>query len=92
MPTVAFSLEEILDALNKFHQRATYGAVGGLLDRNPQNVMSRSSRDPRHSWVVNQETRMPSGYRKTEIHPDIIERAKVITSAEELEAWLRNPS
>jgi hypothetical protein len=92
MPTVAYSLEEILDALDRFHQRATYGAVGGLLDRNPQNVMSRSPRDARHSWVVNQETRMPSGYRKTEIHPDIIERAKVITSPEELEGWLRNPS
>lgn len=92
MPAVAFSLEEILDALNRFHQRATYGAVGGVLDRSPQNVMSRSPRDARHSWVVNTETRMPTGYRKTEIHPDIIERAKVLTTPEELEGWLRNPS
>jgi len=92
MPTVAYSLEEVIDTLNRFHQRATYGAVGGLLDRNPRNIMSRSPRDPRHSWVVNQERGKPTGYRKTEIDPDIIERARVITSPEELQVWLRNPS
>jgi hypothetical protein len=49
-------------------------------------------RDPRHSWIVNQETRLPTGYSKDQINPDIIIRERVLSSAEDLEAWMRDPS
>jgi len=86
----AYSLDAILDELNRYHQRATYGAVAALVDRPALYLMGGQPRDERHSWVVNQDTRMPSGYSKTETHPEIISRATVL-SAEELERWLRDP-
>lgn len=92
MHMVGYSLDAILDALNHFHQRATYGAVAALVDRPPPYLMGGRPRDRRHSWVVNQDTRMPTGYSKEEIHPEIISRATVLSSAEELEHWLRDPA
>jgi hypothetical protein len=54
--------------------------------------MGGSPPDERHSWVVNQATRMPSGYSREEIHPEIISRATVLSSPEELEHWLQDPA
>ncbi len=85
-------LDQILDALNRHHQRATYGAVAGLVGAVPRAVMSGRKRDWRHSWVVNEETGKPTEYSDLRIHPSLTEKAHVISSAEELERWLRDGS
>lgn len=92
MPAPPRTLDGILDQLDRFHQRATYGAVAALTDRPAQYLMNGRPRDPRHSWVVNHETRLPTGYFKDQIHPDIISRERILSSAEDLETWLRDPS
>ena len=92
MPTQTLSLDSILDLLDRFHQRASYGAVAGLIDRPPHYLMTGRPRDPRHSWVVSQDTWLPTGYFKDQVHPDIISRERVLLSVEELESWLQNPS
>jgi len=92
MPTQTQSLDSILDLLDRFHQRASYGAVAGLIDRPAQYLMNGQLRDPRHSWIVSQDTWLPTGYFKDQIHPDIISRERVLLSVEELESWLQDPS
>ena len=37
MPTM--TLDQIIDALDRSHQRATYGAVGSLLGQAPRTLM-----------------------------------------------------
>jgi len=92
MPAPPYSIDAILDQLDRFHQRATYGAVAALIDRPPHYLLNGRPRNPRHSWVVNQETRLPTGYFKDQIHPDIITRERILSSAKDLETWLRDPS
>lgn len=87
-----YSLDAILDLLNEFHQRATYGAVAALVDRPAHYLMGGRPRDHRHSWIVNQDTRLPAGYSEEERHPFLTERDAVISSPEELEHWVENPS
>lgn len=92
MADAAYTLDQILDLLDRFHQRATYGAVAELIDRPAHYLMSSRPRDPRHSWIVNQETRLPTGYSKDQVHPEIISRERVLSSAGDLASWLREPS
>jgi len=82
------TLDSVLDALNRHHQRATYGAVAGLLGKNPRSLLQGRERDWRHSWVVNQDTGMPSEYASPMIHPGIAEHAHILETQDELEAWL----
>jgi len=92
MKTQTHSLDTILDLLHRFHQRATYGAVAELIDRPAQYLMNGRPRDPRNSWIVNQDTWLPTGYFNDQVHPDIISRDRVFLSPEELETWLQDPS
>ena len=92
MPTQTYSLDAILDELERFHQRATYEAVAALIGRPPHYLTNAPPRNSRHSWVVNDATGQPTAYFADQIHPDITSRARVLSSAEELENWLRDPS
>jgi hypothetical protein len=87
-----YSLDEILDQLDRYHQRATYGAVGRLVDRPAAYLMAGRPRDHRHSWVVNQDTHLPTGYTEEQMHPALQSRDEVIRDPDELAHWLRNPS
>ena len=82
-------LDEILDLLNRHHQRATYGAVGAIVNRPASFLMGGRPRDHRHSWIVNQETELPTGYGPEHKHPELRSRAKVLKTSQELESWLR---
>jgi hypothetical protein len=82
-------LDDVLDLLNRHRQRATYGAVGAVVDRPPTFLMSGRPRDHWHSWVVNQETGLPTGYSDDEMHPELRSSDEVLRLPEELEAWLR---
>lgn len=87
------SLGIILRELDSAKQRATYGAVGGLLGRLPRSVMGRLPKTPKHSWVVRADTLEPSGYSKAQMHPDLRRNAHVINTPAELRDWLdRKPS
>jgi hypothetical protein len=82
------SLDQILDVLDRHHQRATYGAVGDLLSRPARSVMLGRPRDARHSWVVRKADGAPTGYGPSEQHPALRSRPEVLASGQELRAWL----
>ena len=86
MPTM--TLDQIIDALDRSHQRATYGAVGSLLGQAPRTLMKGRERDRRHSWIVNNKTGEPTGYDPDLLHPDLRERDTVIETKEELGRWI----
>jgi hypothetical protein len=46
---VGLSLDDIVDRLDKYRQRATYGAVGGLLGRDPFTLFNGYPFTPRNS-------------------------------------------
>jgi hypothetical protein len=85
------NLDRILDLLNAHQQRATYGAVADLLGTNAQSVMQGRRRDRRHSWVVNQKSRLPTAYSESEMHPALLSRPYVLTTSTELRDWLADP-
>ena len=82
------SLDQILDTLDRNHQRATYGAVAAVLGKAPRTLMGGRERDQRHSWVVSRKNGQPSGYETQQMHPDLLANARVIESREELERWI----
>jgi hypothetical protein len=82
------SIDQVLDLLNKHHQRATYGAVAELVGGHARTLLQGRKRNWRHSWVVNQETGLPTEYPSGMIHPAIAERPGILSSAEELGRWL----
>ena len=87
----AYSLDEVLDLLDRYHQRATYGAVGAVVDRPPYFLMAGRPCDTRHSWVVSQKTHLPTGYCEKDMHPRLRDRTEVLRTFEELSTWLRGP-
>ncbi|MEO8032404.1 MAG: hypothetical protein ABJC74_04165 [Gemmatimonadota bacterium] len=84
------SLKNTLELLNKFHQRATYGAVAELVGRTPQTVLQGCPRNWLHSWVVNQQTGEPSGYPSGKVHPSLGEHSEILRTGEALAAWLES--
>lgn len=91
MRTTAWTLDEVIALLARHHQRATYGAVAGVVDRPPAFLMGGLPRDHRNSWVVNQETHLPTGYTPEQMDPALFERSEVITIAAALSQWLERP-
>jgi hypothetical protein len=83
------TMDQILDALDQSHQRATYGAVAALLGEQPRTLMKGRDRDRRHSWVVSRKNGEPTGYEPTQVHPSLKEREQVIDSKDDLVKWLR---
>jgi hypothetical protein len=84
------AFDEILDLLYRHRQRATYGAVGAVVDRLPRYLMGGRPRDHRHSWIVNHLTGLPTGYGPDDIHPELLSRPEVLRTSRQLEDWLRD--
>ena len=63
-----FTMDQIIDALDRGHQRATYSAVAALLDMPPRLLMQGRERDQRHSWVVSRRSGAPTGYKIGRAH------------------------
>jgi hypothetical protein len=82
------TLDHILDALDRGHQRATYGAVAAFLGEGPRTLMKGRTRDQRHSWVVSSQNNEPTGYTPDQMHPALLEHEQVLKNKEELERWL----
>ncbi len=85
------SIDSIVEQLDRFRQRATYGAVAAVLNRSPRNLMSGRSRSQRDSWIVSNKDGLPTGYEPDQVHPEIKSREQVLRSGDELESWLENP-
>jgi hypothetical protein len=81
-------MDQILDALDRARQRATYGAVAAAIGAAPRTLMSGRERDQRHSWVVSRKNGQPTGYEAEQLHPDLMRSERVIETREELEKWL----
>ena len=77
----------ILRELNAAKQRATYGAVGGLLGRLPRSVMQGLAKNAAHSWGVLSGTEEPSGYHPAQLGPALHRNPHVIREAAELKQW-----
>lgn len=88
---VAHTIDSILEQLDAFHQRATYGAVAGALELSPRSLMTGRERDQRSSWIVSRQSGQPTGYAPDQIHPELTSRDRVLNNADELRAWLANP-
>jgi hypothetical protein len=84
------TFDDILDLLDRHRQRATYGAVGAVVDRLPRYLMGGRPRDHRHSWIVNHLTGLPTGYGPEDMHPELKSRPDVLHTSQQLEDWLRD--
>ena len=95
MTTVAtstdYTVDSILDQLDRFHQRATYGAVAGVVGSSARSLMSGRQRNQRSSWIVNRKDGKPSGYEPNDTHPDIGERERILATPDALRSWLEDP-
>lgn len=88
----SLTIDSIIDQLDRFQQRATYGAVAGVLNLSPRNLMTGRSRSQRESWIVSYGTGLPTGYSLDQVHPEIGSREQILRSAKDLSAWLESPS
>ena len=86
------TIDSILDHLEQYHQRATYGAVAALVNSSPRSLMSGRERDHRSSWIVSRRDGRPTGYAEEQMDPSLGERERILSTPEELRAWLRDPS
>src|SRR5271157_980864 len=75
------TLDRILDVLQHHRQRATFGAVAGALGREPLNLFDGYPRTPRTAWVVSKGTGQPTGQKQSELPPDLLTNAHVITTS-----------
>jgi len=85
-------IDRIVALLEKHAQRATYGAVAGLVGRIAGSLMQGRDKSPRNSWVVSSKTGLPTGYAPTQMHPRLESKSTVLDSSEELAAWIRAQS
>jgi hypothetical protein len=96
-----WTLNDIVRLLNKHHQRATYGAVAGVLDVAARGVMTGRTPCHQDSWVVAKTTSRktgsrrgwPTGYANAQIHADCLRQiqhnpAILIDDPDDLEQWL----
>ena len=83
------SLEQVVDVLNRYHVRATYGAVAACLGHTPMFLMTGIERAPRYSWVVNQDNYKPTGYTPEQTHPELEKNKLVLRNESELRDWLQ---
>lgn len=84
-------VEAVLDLLNRYAVRATYGAVAAHTGAgNVRTFMTAFPKEARYSWVVSaQPPHEPTGYPESAWHPDLKKNAMVLSDARELAAWVR---
>jgi hypothetical protein len=87
-----YTLDSIIEQLDTYHQRATYGAVAGVVNTAPRTLMQGRERDQRDSWVVNRQTGEPTGYAPEQLHDSLTERDTILSTPESLRRWLEDPS
>jgi hypothetical protein len=86
MPDV--TLDDIVERLDRYRQRATYRAVAGLLNREPLTLFDLYDFTPRNSWVVSSSTGTPTNYQPTPLHSDLRSNPEIIRNKDALRSWL----
>jgi hypothetical protein len=89
-------LDDIVAKLNERKQRATYGAVAGILGVLPRGLMGGRQRNQKYSWVVAKTGSgrgRPTGYTNEQIHPDCLRQIRdrldnLIEDSARLRRWL----
>jgi hypothetical protein len=92
------NLRGVVARLDAQKQRATYGAVAGLVGVLPRGLMGRRPKGIEYSWVVAGTTAKglrrgrPTGYTIDQIHPDCYRQIRagddnIIDSPEALREW-----
>ena len=83
--------QDIIAKLARYKQRATYGALAGLVGGLPLSVMKGLPKTAQNSWIVSAATGEPTGYAPHERAPELLSRDHVIKTPDALLAWLRSP-
>jgi hypothetical protein len=91
-------LDEIVTKLDERKQRATYGAVAGILGASPRSLMAGRPRSPKYSWVVaktGSRRGWPTDYTNEQIHPDCLRQIRdcsgsIIEDPEALTQWFKS--
>ena len=86
------ALDHLLDTLHTHRQRATEAAVAEFVGVGTQELLAGRPREARHCWIVNRVTHLPSGWRRDDWHPELRVKPVVLSTLEQLDDWLRNPS
>jgi len=82
---MSYTIDDILEALNKHQIRATYSAVAALLGVHQRRVSQLlGNRRPFASWVVAKSTGMPTGYLKANLHKELQSNPNVIGNPDDL--------
>lgn len=84
-------VEQVTHVLRNNKQRATYGAVGGLIPWPPQSLgRLLGERNSTHSWVVNAKTGKPTRYDASEMDPQLTNhlRDPIIRTTQELARFI----
>jgi hypothetical protein len=94
------TLDDIINLLSSHHQRATYGAVAGVLDMAANGLVNGRPRSHKDSWIVAKTDNKsgsregwPTGYTDDEIAPACLKQIRgdlkgFIGNADELREWL----
>ena len=82
------TLDEILEVLERHHQRATFGAVAAILGCEPRSLFNGYVRSPKTAWVVSKATGLPTGTNKADYPPRLLENKLIIDRPDELREWL----
>ena len=83
-----YTLDEVVDFLNRRQLRATYGVVADVTGGNATFLLNGIERAPRYSWIVNQKTLLPTGYTEAEYHPALLSKKFVLMTGTQLREWL----
>jgi hypothetical protein len=83
------TLDGVLDILGRHRQRATFGAVAGILGREPRSLFNGYARTPKTAWVVNKTTGLPTGTNESDFPDGLLQNKRVIDAPDELRAWLQ---
>ena len=86
------SREAIIALLDRYRVRATYGAVAAIVGEPAMFLMNNLPRTPLNSWVVNQDTHLPTGYTEAERHPDLLKNKLVLDTKQKLHDWIERKS
>ena len=84
------NLSSLLANLHKHGQRATYGAVAGVVGGAPRSVMHGQVKAPENCWVVAKKNGKPTGYSLEEYDSRLLSSPKPIEKQQDLIEWLRN--
>lgn len=97
-----WTLDEVVALLNEHRQRATYGAIAGVIGASTtRRLMKGRTGAHENSWVVAKRTNRkagsrrgwPTGYLESDLHPDCLHQIRtcpddILDEVDDLRKWL----